>query len=124
MRSSSFIALLALPAQLVFAQAATSRGTSLTLDDAIMTAQRNNPQFLNVQNGLRSANAQVRQTYGALLPQVSSNFRTSYQQGGQQIVQGVALPGSTDSYNSSYSIGLSYSVAPSILYLPKAARAN
>jgi outer membrane protein len=100
------------------------RAGSLTLDDAIAIAQRNNPLYLQVRNNLRSANAQVRQAYGALLPSSNASFRTGFQQGGTQYVQGIALPGSSDSYQSSYSIGLSYSVAPSMAYAPRAARAT
>jgi outer membrane protein len=124
MRALRLVALLAIPAQVAFAQSTPSRGGALTLDAAITTAQRNNPAFLSVQNNLRSSNAQVRQTYGALLPQVNASVGTNYQQGGQQIVQGVTLSGTSDSYSSSYRLGVSYSVAPSILYLPKAARAS
>jgi outer membrane protein len=125
MRSLRLIALLAIPAQLAFAQQTpASRGSMLTLDEAIATAQRNNPLYLQVRNNLRNANAQVRQAYGALLPSSSASLRTGFQQGGTQYVQGIALPGSSDSYQSSYNIGLSYSVAPSMAFLPKAARAN
>jgi outer membrane protein len=125
MRSLRLIALLAIPAQLASAQQVpASTGSSLTLDDAIMTAQRNNPLFQNVKNQLRSSNAQLRTAYGALLPSSNANFRTGYQQGGQQYFQGVALPGSSDNYNSSYSIGLNYQIAPSIAFVPKAARAS
>jgi outer membrane protein len=124
MRSLRLIALLAIPAQLAFGQTSTQRGPALSLDDAIITARRNNPTYLNIQNNLRTSNAQVRQAYGQLLPQVNANFRTQYQQGGTQYVQGVALPGSSDAYNSFYSLGLSYSIAPSIAFLPKAARAQ
>lgn len=124
MRSLRLVALVAIPAQLAFGQTPTSRDNSLSLDQAIITARRNNPTFLNIQNGLRTSNAQVRQTYGAMLPQANASFRTGYQQGGTQYVQGVALPGSSDSYQSFYNIGLSYSIAPSIAFLPRAARAQ
>ena len=54
MRSLKLIALLAFPAQLALGQSTTApRGATLTLDDAITTARRNNPAFLNVQNSLR-----------------------------------------------------------------------
>src|SRR6476646_5843088 len=101
MRSLRLIAVLAIPAQLAFAQQPpASRGSTLTLEDAITTAQRNNPLYLQVRNNLRNANAQVRQAYGALLPSSNASFRTGFQQGGTQYVQGVALPGSSDSYQS------------------------
>ncbi len=125
MRSMRLIALLAIPAQFAFAQQVpTARGSALSLDDAIMTAQQNNPLFQQVKNNLRTADANVKTTYGALLPSSSASFRTGYNQGGTQYVQGIALPGSSDSYSSNYSISLNYSIAPSIAFAPKAARAS
>jgi len=128
MRSLRLIALLAIPAQLAFAQqptatATTASGVPLSLDEAITTAQRNNPNFQQFKNNLRSTEAQVRAAKGALLPQVNANFRTGYQQGGSQYIQGVQL-GSTDSYQSSYSLGLSYNINPSAAFVPRAARAQ
>ncbi|HEY4218516.1 MAG TPA: TolC family protein [Gemmatimonadaceae bacterium] len=131
MRSLRLIALLAIPAQLAFAQqsvpaassASTATGTPLSLDEAISTAQRNNPNFQQFKNTVRSADAQVKAANGQLLPQVQASFRTGYQQGGNQIIQGVQL-GSTDAYNSSYFLGLSYNILPSAAFVPRAARAQ
>src|SRR5581483_5019933 len=124
MRSLRFVVLLTIPAQLVAQQMPATRGTSLTLDDAIAIAQRNNPLFKQTQNSLRTATANVRSAYGALLPQVGASFGSTYTQGGTQYVQGVALPPNPDSYNSRYSIGLSYNINAAALYVPKAAKAN
>jgi outer membrane protein len=124
MRSTSLLALLALPAQLVLAQAPASRGAPLTLDEAITTAQRNNPQFQQVKNNLRNADAQIRSAYGALLPSANGSFRTSYTQGGVQYVQGVPISGSSDSYNSGYSASVNYSINAGLAYAPKAAKAQ
>lgn len=121
-----FVALLAIPAQMVLGQQtpASQRG-SLTLDEAIATAQRNNPGFLQVKNNVRNADAQVRTAFGALLPSAGGNFRTSYQQGGTQYVQGVALNGaSSDSYNGGYSIGINYNINAALAFGSKYAKAN
>jgi outer membrane protein len=124
MRTVRLVALLAVSAQVAFGQSApTSIGGTLTLDQAIAIARENNPTFLNVKNNLRTAEAQVHTAYGALLPSSNVSFRTAYNQGGTQYVQGVALP-STDSYNSFYNIGLSYNIGAAALYAPRAARAN
>lgn len=123
MRSTSLLALLALPTQLVLAQAPASRGAPLTLDEAIGTAQRSNPVYQQVKNNLRNSEAQVRSAYGALLPSASGNFSTSYTQGGTQYVQGVPLNGS-DSYNSRYSANLSYSINAGLAFAPTAAKAQ
>ncbi len=123
MRSMRLVALLAIPAQIVVAQQAPQRGAPLSLEQAIATAQQNNPQFLQTKNTLRTADAQVRSAYGQLMPQASARFGTNYQQGGTQIFQGLQFEGS-DSYNSSYSIGLNYNVTSAVRYAPRAAKAQ
>jgi outer membrane protein len=123
MRSSSLFALLALPAQLVFAQAPTQGGV-LSLDDAIRIAQQNNPAFQQIKNTQRNNDAQLRSTRGALLPSVSASFGTTYSQAGTQYLgNGIPFKGS-DSYSSNYSIGLGYNINGGLLYAPKAARAQ
>src|SRR5262245_35935732 len=117
MRSLRLVALLAIPAQVAFGQQPGRQGSPLSLEDAIATSRKNNPLFLQTENGLRIQDAQVRQTYGALLPRADAGFRTQWQQGGTQYVQGVAIGGgSTDAYNSSYSFTLSYGISPAIRY--------
>src|SRR5690242_12302111 len=120
MRSTSLLALLALPTSLAFAQQnPSSRGAPLPLDEAIQTAQRNNATFLQSKNAVRNADAQVRQTKGALLPSVSANAGTRYTQGGTQYQFG--LPFETQaSYNNSYSLGISYNINAGLAYAPKA----
>ena len=127
MRSLRFIALLALPGQIAFGQQASSaaRGSTLSLDDAIATAHRNNPAFLQIENLLRNSESTVRQAYAALLPSSNAQFSTRYQQGGTQFVQGVALGGSSaDSRQSSYSVGLNYFINGSVAFAPRSARAS
>jgi len=127
MRSLRFIALMALPGQIAFGQQASPapRGSSLSLDEAIATAHRNNPAFLQIENNLRNSEATVRQSYAALLPSASTSFSTRYQQGGQQFVQGIGIGGSSaDSRQSSYQIGLSYFINGSVAFAPRSAHAN
>ena len=126
MRSLRFIALMALTGQIAFGQQASpaARGSSLSLDDAIATAHRNNPAFLQIQNNLRNQQSTVRQAYAALLPSSSASFTTRYQQGGTQLVQGVQLGGSADTRQSSYQLGLNYSVSGAALFAPRSARAG
>jgi outer membrane protein len=124
MRSLRLFAIAVIPAQLAAQQAPASAGSTLSLDQAISTAQRNNPQFLQTQNLLRDAQANIRSAYGALLPQSTAGVSSSYTQGGTQYVQGVALPSSSATYSSRYSVGLSYSINASAAYLPRAAKAN
>lgn len=128
MRSLRFIAALVIPAQFAFAQQATGTangGKSLTLDEAIATAHQNNPAFLQIQNGVRTAETTVRQTLAALLPSSNVSFTTRYQQGGTQFFQGAALSsGSADSRQSSYSLGLNYNISGAAAFAPRSARAN
>ena len=123
MRSLRFVAALAISAQAVIAQQPAGR-KSLSLDEAISTARLNNPNFLTVQNNVRTATSGIRQAYSALLPSVSSSFSTRYQQAGTQYVQGVALGGNGDTYQSGYSLGLSYFVTGAVAFAPRQARAN
>jgi len=126
MRSLRLVALLAIPAQAAFAQQApaTGRATTLTLEEAIASAQRNNPTLHQVQNAVRNQDAQVRTAYGQLLPNANANLRSTFNQGGTQYVNGVALPGGNgDYYQSGYSLGLNYSVNASAAYAPRAAKA-
>jgi outer membrane protein len=126
MRSLRFVALLGVSAQVALGQQAPNapRGTTLTLDEAIATAQRNNPLYLQVKNNLRNADAQIRAAYGALLPSASGSFSTSWQQGGTQYVQGIALPSSSDAYYGRYYAGLNYNINAGLAFAPRAAKAN
>ena len=130
MRSLSCIAVLVIPAQFALAQqtpgtATGGGGKPLTLDEAITLAHQNNPAFLQVQNGVRTAQTTVRQTLAALLPSSQLNFTTRYQQGGTQYLQGAALSsGSADSRQSSYNLGLNYNLSASALFAPRSAHAS
>ena len=114
MRSLRLVAFLAIPAQVAFGQqqpSATVRGTTLTLEEAIATARQNNPQLVQTQNNVRNQDAQVRTTYGQLIPQASLGFGTTFNQGGTQYFNGVAIPGgSSSSYQSGYNLSLRYSI--------------
>lgn len=123
MRSLRFVAALAISGQALAAQQPPV-GKSLTLDDAINTARRNNPNYLTVESNVRSSTAQLRQTYSALLPSVTSSFGANYQQAGQQVVSGIQLGANGDTYQSSYRLNLNYGVSGAVLFAPRQARAN
>ena len=81
MRSFSLVALLALSAQVAFSQQTpvAGRTTTLTLEDAISIAQRNNPALHQIQNNVRTQDAQVRSAYGQLLPTAgAARFRAEF----------------------------------------------
>jgi outer membrane protein len=126
MRSLRLVALLAIPAQVALGQQApvTGRVTTLTLEEAIATAQRNNPALHQIQNNVRTYDAQVRTAYGQLLPSVNARVGGTFNQGGTQYVNGVALPGGSGDYiQSNYQLGLGYNLAASAAFAPRAAKA-
>lgn len=102
---------------------ATAQST-LSLDEAISLARRNNPLFLQVANARRSADGQLRQAYAQLLPNLDANLSGRYQQTGQQFIQGVALSNSSDIVQSSYGINLGYTINAAVLFAPGLYRAN
>jgi outer membrane protein len=120
MRFALPLAAVALVAQTSQAQAPTS----LTLDEAVSLARRNNPQFLQVVNARRSADASVRTAYASLLPSVSANLSGRYQASGQQFVSGIALSNNSDIMQGSYSIGVGYQLNSDVVFAPKLARAS
>jgi len=97
---------------------------TLTLDEAIALARQNNPIFLTTANERRSADAQVRQAYGALLPSSNAQFYSGYQQGGDIFVNGGSLAVGSDQLQSQYFLGLNYRLNAGTLVQPRAARAN
>ena len=101
-----------------------SPGAPLTLDDAISLARRNNPAYLLQANGRRTADAAVRSARGALLPSADASFGSRYQQGGQQVFNGLSFTNSSDAIQSSYGLNLSYRVSSASFVNPKAAMAN
>lgn len=121
MRIALPLAALALVIQTAQAQAPA---TSLTLDEAVSLARRNNPSFLQTVNFRRSADAQVRSAYASLLPRVDARMSGLYQKTGQQFVQGVALENTSDVMQSSYGVGLNYSINSDILFAPRLYGAN
>lgn len=109
------------------AQAASQPAGStptLTIEQAVALARRNNPDFLATRNNRRSAAADTRAAYGALLPQLNASLSGQYQQGGQQIFSGVSLGSNSDVVQSQYDIGLTYRVNAGNFIAPKVQRAN
>jgi outer membrane protein len=117
--------ILPLAALALFAPAAQSQAPStLTLDEAIQLARRNNPTFLQTVNARRAADAQVRTAYGNLLPGVDAQLSGRYQQSGRQFVQGIGLQNESDIMQGNYYIGANYTLNSDVLFQPRLARAN
>jgi outer membrane protein len=114
------LAAMALIAQVAQGQSAAS----LTLDEAISLARRNNPLYLQTVNQRRSADAQKRTAFAFLLPSVNANASGRYQESGQQFVSGVALANNSDLRQSSYGLSVNYTINSDILFAPRQASAN
>jgi outer membrane protein len=98
--------------------------TTLTIEQAIELARRNNPALQQITNNRINARAAVRSAYGALLPSADASLSAQRQQGGQQIFSGAALGANADVKQSSYQIGLNYRINTATLITPSLQRAN
>src|SRR4029078_4883950 len=102
----------------------SSTSPLLTLDEAIGLARRNNPAYLPQTTARRTADASVRSARGALLPSADARFDTRYQQGGQQVFNGLSFSSSSDAIQSSYGLNLNYRINSASFVNPKAAVAQ
>ena len=101
---------------------------TLTLDDAVRLARRNNPAFLQTANDEDPATWAFRESLGSFLP----SFTTTMQ--GQYLAPGIPSTGiytgsdfgigSTDYYFSGYNLNLGYSLSGSSFFEVGSARAN
>jgi outer membrane protein len=98
--------------------------TTLTIDQAIDIARRNNPALQQTLNARIGARAAVRSAYGALLPSADASLSAQRQQGGQQIFSGTSLGASSDVNQSNYQIGVNYRINSATLITPSLQRAN
>ena len=72
----------------------------------------------------RTADASVRSARGALLPSADASYSTRYQQGGQQVFNGLSFSNSSDAIQSSYGLNLNYRVNSATFVQPAAAQAQ
>src|SRR5512146_1617519 len=126
MRSTKFVvsalcaALAVLPGRAARAQSAdTTSGPSLTLDEAIKLAVRNNPDHQSVVNNRQTASARRRAAYGGLLPRFDAQLQGEYRQQGSTPINGVTFDVSSDVYQSSYWLGLTYTLNTTTFLEPK-----
>jgi outer membrane protein len=104
--------------------APASPPATLSLDEAINLARRNNPVHLATINNRRTADAAVRAANGQLLPSADASFFAQRQQGGRQIFGGTSLGASSDINQSQYSIGIGYRINRATFVTPRLERAN
>ncbi len=119
------LALLVGPARLL-AQQATG---TLTLEEAIELARRNNPGYLSQKNDNTAAEWAVREAYGGLLPSASASLGMQYQAEGTPQLgiftgQDLGLGGGQSYYYSDYNLSLSYRLSGSTFFNISRQRAN
>ncbi|HEU6451560.1 MAG TPA: TolC family protein [Gemmatimonadaceae bacterium] len=103
----------------------TGAGPTLTLDDAIGLALKNNPDYLSTRDARRAASAGKRAAYGAFLPGVDVSLQGSYRQSGGQPINGVTgFEVASDIYQSSYQLNLTYALNAVTFLNPKIQSAN
>jgi outer membrane protein len=105
-------------------RASAPTGATLTLDEAISLARRNNPLFLQTASNRQTAEAAVRSARGAFLPSADASFGSRYQQGGQQVFNGLSFENNSATVQSSYNLNLNYRLNTATFVAPKAAVAN
>src|SRR4051794_21714256 len=106
------------------AAAATAPVATLTLDEAQQLARRNNPALQQTVGAQRSANAALRSSYGAFLPNADASFGTQYREGRPQFLNGVSFGATSATLGSSYDLSLTARYSASTFIAPRLQRAN
>lgn len=102
---------------------------TLTLQEAIDLARKNNPDYLAQANDVVVSDWSVKSAYGALLPSASAGTSYSYSAAGNQRIataggSDISLAQTTDYYSSSASLSLSYRLSGQSLLLPGLQKSN
>jgi outer membrane protein len=97
---------------------------ALTVQAAVETALEHNPDYRAQRNDVEAARWNVRAAYGSLLPTASASSSFGYSAAGPARVGVFELGRQDESYSSSYSAGITYSLSGATLLRPASARAN
>jgi outer membrane protein len=103
--------------------------TTLSLEDAVTLARRNNPEYLQQANDVSAADWNVRAAYGALLPGASASTSYSYTAAGAQRIGNftgdeLGIASTTDYYASSYGVSMNYRLSGSTVFAPRQANSQ
>lgn len=104
--------------------AAQSAPATLTLDDAIGIAKKNNPVYQQQLSGRTRAALALRSAYGAFLPGADASFGTGYRQGKQEFFGGVAFGATSDIISSNWGLNFNARVSAATVSELRRARAN
>lgn len=101
---------------------------TLTLEEAIALARRNNPAFRMVANDESEADWRVREAYAALLPTSQATLGFQYEGEGQPLLDlalaDLGVDRVPESYWSNYRISVNYQLSAERLFRPWQERAN
>jgi outer membrane protein len=110
------------------AQQPAQPAATLTLEEAVALARRNNPDLQALKNDVAVADWAVREAYGNLLPSASASTSFSYQASGRPrfgIFTGsdLGIDQTPAYYSSDYFVGLGYNLSGASLVAPRREKA-
>lgn len=114
---------------LLFASAAATQaprgpGGVLTLEDAIDTAIRNNPIYLQQTTDVGVARSALRSAYGSWVPTANASAGLGYTAPGELRYESQGLGNQPETYSSNFRLGLSYQVSGATLLQPSLERSR
>lgn len=104
--------------------AAQSAPSTLSLDDAIGIAKKNNPGYQQQLSGRTRAALVLRSAYGAFLPGADASFGTGYRQGRPEVFGGVAFGATSDIISSNWGLNFNARVSAATFSEVRRARAS
>ena len=115
---------LAVSAVALSASAQSAPSSSLTLDDAIGIAKKNNPVYQQQLSGRTRASLALRSAYGAFLPGADASFGAGYRQGKPEVFGGVAFGATSDIISSNWGLNFNARVSAATFSEVRRAKAN
>ncbi|MEK6612752.1 MAG: TolC family protein, partial [Gemmatimonadota bacterium] len=106
------------------AAAQAAAPSTMTLDDALGIAKKNNPTYQQQLSGRTRAALALRSAYGAFLPSADASFGSGYRQGKPEVFGGVAFGATSDIISSSWGLNFNARYSASTLSELRRARAN
>src|SRR5512140_1425833 len=106
------------------AAAQSAPPSTLTLDEAISIAKKNNPVFQQQLSGRTRAALALRSAYGAFLPGADASFGTGYRQGKPEFFGGVAFGATSDVISSSWGLNFNARLSTGTVTELRRAKAN
>lgn len=106
------------------AAAQSAPASTLTLDEAISIAKKNNPVYQQQLSGRTRAVLALRSAYGAFLPGADASFGSGYRQGKPEVFGGVAFGATSDLISSSWGLNFNARLSASTVTEVRRAKAN